>query len=61
MVKGKRLLDDTNLCSSNDYERNDKMKALFDANISHDDFVLINNVLKEYDDMKEEVKTSNNK
>ena len=29
-------------------------KGLINSNISHDDFVLINNVLKEYDDMKEE-------
>ena len=31
-------------------------KALIDSNISHDEFVLINNVLKEYDEMKEEIK-----
>ena len=30
-------------------------KALIDSNISHDEFTLINNVLKEYDKMKEEV------
>ena len=30
--------------------------ALIDLNISHDDFILINNVLKEYDHMKEEIK-----
>ena len=29
-------------------------KALIDSNISYDEFVLINNVLKEYDDTKEE-------
>ena len=34
-------------------------KALIDSNISHDEFVLINNVLKEYDDMKEEIKNLN--
>ena len=28
-------------------------KALIYSNISHDEFVLINNVLKEYDDIKE--------
>ena len=28
-------------------------KALIDSNISHDEFVLINNVQKEYDEMKE--------
>ena len=31
-------------------------KALIDSVISHDEFVLINNVLNEYDDMKEEIK-----
>ena len=36
-------------------------KALIDSNISHDEFVLINNVLKEFYDMKEEIKNSNNK
>ena len=34
-------------------------KALIDSNISHDEFILINNFLKEYDDMKEEIKNSN--
>ena len=36
-------------------------KALTDSNISHDEFVLINNVLKEFYDMKEEIKHSNDK
>ena len=31
-------------------------KALIDSNISHNKFVLINNVLKEYDNMKQEIK-----
>ena len=31
-------------------------KALTDSVFSHDEFVLINNVLKEYDYMKEEIK-----
>ena len=31
-------------------------KAFFDSVISHDEFVLINNVQKEYDEMKEEIK-----
>ena len=31
-------------------------KALIDSVISHDKFVLINNVQKEYDDMEEEIK-----
>ena len=34
-------------------------KALINSNISHDEFVLINNVLKEYDDMKEKTKNVN--
>ena len=33
-------------------------KALIDSNISHDEFASVNNVLKEYDDAKEEVKNS---
>ena len=36
-------------------------KALVDLNISYDNFVLINNVLKEFYDIKEEIKNSNNK
>ena len=32
-------------------------KALIDSNIIHDEFVLMNNVLKEHDDLKEEVKS----
>ena len=31
-------------------------KALFDSNVSYDEFVLINNVVKENNDMKEEIK-----
>ena len=31
--------------------------TLIDSVISHDEFVLINNVLKEYDKIKEEIKT----
>ena len=31
-------------------------KALIDSVVSHDEFVLINNVLKEYKKMKEETK-----
>ena len=36
-------------------------KALVDSNISHDTFDLINNMLKESYDMKEEIKNFNNK
>ena len=35
-------------------------KALIDSNISHDEFVVINNVLREYDETKEEIKSSKN-
>ena len=31
-------------------------QAIIDSNIFHDEFVLINNVLKEYDHMIEEIK-----
>ena len=31
-------------------------EALTDSNISHDEFVLIIDVLKQYDDMKEKIK-----
>ena len=36
-------------------------KALIDSVISHDEFALINNFLKEYNEMKKEIKNSNNK
>ena len=34
-------------------------KALIDSNISHDEFVLINNVLNEFYDIIEEIRNSN--
>ena len=34
---------------------------LIDSSRSHDEFVSANNVIKEYDNMKEEIKNSNNK
>ena len=36
-------------------------KALIDSNISHYGIVLRNIVLKEFDDMKEEIKNSNDR
>ena len=36
-------------------------KALIDSNISPDEFVLINNLLKQFYDMKKDIKNSNNK
>ena len=35
--------------------------GLVDSNISYDEFFLINNVLKKFYDLKEEIKNSNNK
>ena len=35
--------------------------AWINSNISHDEFVLMNNVLKEFDDVKEEIKNFNDK
>ena len=32
-------------------------KVLIDSNTSHDEFVLINTVLQEYDNMKEDIKS----
>ena len=34
-------------------------KALIDSDISHDEFILINNALKEFYDLKEEILNSN--
>ena len=31
-------------------------KAIIDSDISHDELILINNVLKEYEEMREEIK-----
>ena len=31
-------------------------KTLIDSNISHDEFVSLNNLLKEFDNMREEIK-----
>ena len=36
-------------------------KTLNYSNISHDEFALINNVLKEFYDSKEDIENSNNK
>ena len=35
-------------------------KSLIDSNIIHDEFVLKNNVLKKYDEMKKEIKNLKN-
>ena len=36
-------------------------KTLIDSDITHDEFVLINNVSKEFNDIKEKIKNCNNK
>ena len=36
-------------------------KTLIESNNSHDEFILINNVLKEFYDMKKEIKSSKDK
>ena len=33
------------------------LKSVIDSYISHDEFVSVNNVLREYNEMKEEIKT----
>ena len=35
-------------------------KALIDLYVIYDEFLLINNALKQYDDMKEKIKNANN-
>ena len=36
-------------------------KALIDSNISHNEFVSVNNVLKEYYDLKQDIESSNDR
>ena len=36
-------------------------KALINSIISHDKFISVNNLLKEYDDMKKQIKNSDDK
>ena len=36
-------------------------KALIDSNISHDEFVSVDNVLEEYNEMKEQITNCNNR
>ena len=36
-------------------------KALIDSYLSHDEFVSVNNVLKEYNNMNKKIENSNNK
>ena len=61
--KKRRKLDKTILLAKSKLNSIEVLisKALIDSVISHDRFVLMNNVLKEYDEMKEEIKDCNNK
>ena len=47
MLLGKDMLNTIEVLNS---------KALIDSHISHDEFVLVNKVLREYNEMKEEIK-----
>ena len=58
IIKKSKKHDKTVLLAKSQLNR---IKTLINSNISHDEFVLINNVLKEIYDMKEEIKNSNNK
>ena len=49
VLLGKTKLDTTEVLIS---------KALIGLYVSHDDFVLVNNLLREYNEMKEEIKSS---
>ena len=64
IIKKKRKKDDKIVLLAKSKLNNIEViisKALIDSNISYDEFVFINNVLKEFYDMKEEIKNSNDK
>ena len=56
--KKKKKHDKIELLAKSKFNRIEVLisKALIDLNISHDEFVLINNALKEYNKMKEEIR-----
>ena len=61
LIKKKKMKHDKTVLLAKSKLNNIKVlisKALIDSNISHDEFVLINNVLKEFYDMKKEIKNS---
>ena len=61
LIKKKKMKHDKTVLLAKSKLNNIKVlisKALIDSNISHDEFVLINNVLKESYDMKKEIKNS---
>ena len=61
LKKKRKKHDKTLLLSKSKLNRIEVLisQALIDSNISHDEFVVINNVLKQYDEMKEEIKKLN--
>ena len=61
--KEKKKYDKTILLSKPELSSIENLicKALIDPNVSHDEFVLINNVLKKVYDIKEGIKNPNNK
>ena len=61
--KNKKRYDKIVLLAKSKLNRKELLifKALIDSNISRDEFLLINNVLKGLYDIKEETKTSDNK
>ena len=61
--KNKKKHDDTILLAKSKLSSIEVLisTALINSNISHDEFALINNVLKKFYDMKEEIKNSNDK
>ena len=61
--KNKKKLDKIVLLAKSKWNITEVLisKDLFDPNMSHDEFGLINNVLKGFYDMKEEIKNSNAK
>ena len=61
LIKKKKMKHDKTVLLAKSKLNNIKVlisKALIDSNISHDEFFLINNVLKEVYDMKKEIKNS---
>ena len=61
--KNKKKHDKIVLLAKNKFNTTEVLisKALADSNISHDEFVSVNNVLKEYDHLKDEIKNFSTK
>ena len=62
IIKKKKIKDDQIVLLTKSKLNNIEVlisKGLLDSNLSRDEFVLINNVLEEYDEMKKETKNLN--